>query len=168
MSKENNIRGRTAVQKITYFVSVLLGIDLGFFPHYYGPYSRQVASTLEGLVDLDFIEDCMTYTNLNRVMHSLKLNDDGKKLSEPIIQNNKEEAKKIKFVVKKCDTYGQNYDILSWAAKIHWILKEKGTPINEYEIISLAKSYDWKLTQEEIDSAKKLLFNLGLAETSKT
>ena len=37
--KNKNLQGRTILQKKLYFLSVLKEIDLGFGPHYYGPYS---------------------------------------------------------------------------------------------------------------------------------
>ena len=42
---ENGLRGRTLLQKKIYFLSELMDVDLGFSPHYYGPYSSYVAST---------------------------------------------------------------------------------------------------------------------------
>ena len=97
-------------------------------------------------------------------MHSFIINDDGTKIANSIKENSREQVRKIEETVKICESFGQNYDILSWAAKIHWILDEKNRPISEQEIISLAKSHDWNLDQEEIDSAKKLLLALKLVK----
>src|SRR2546425_8216065 len=44
------IDGRTVLQKAAYFAGEKLKVDLGFSPHYYGPYSREVEATTELLV----------------------------------------------------------------------------------------------------------------------
>jgi uncharacterized protein YwgA len=41
---DGDMRGKTLLQKRVYFLSVVLGMDLGYEAHYYGPYSEQVAS----------------------------------------------------------------------------------------------------------------------------
>ena len=41
--EENGLRGRTLLQKKIYFLSELKGVNHGFRPHYYGPYSSLVA-----------------------------------------------------------------------------------------------------------------------------
>lgn len=41
--KDDELRGRTLLQKKLYFLSVMMEHDLGFTDHYYGPYSSYVA-----------------------------------------------------------------------------------------------------------------------------
>ena len=54
---EGELRGRTLLQKKIYFLSVLMGVDLGFTPHYYGPYSSFVAGHLDGLVNYGVLKE---------------------------------------------------------------------------------------------------------------
>ena len=43
LAQENGrLSGKTLLQKQAYFVSELLGFNLGFKPHYYGPYSEEI------------------------------------------------------------------------------------------------------------------------------
>ena len=35
---------RTYLQKVAYFVSEMMGIPMGFEPHYYGPYSSSITA----------------------------------------------------------------------------------------------------------------------------
>ena len=58
IESENNksLRGRTTLQKKLYFLSVLEETDLGFGPHYYGPYSSLVAENLDILVSARFLK----------------------------------------------------------------------------------------------------------------
>jgi len=54
---ENGLQGRTLLQKKVYFLSELVGIDLGFSAHYYGPYSGLVAGNLASLVNHGFLDE---------------------------------------------------------------------------------------------------------------
>ena len=161
-SAPDGIRGKTAIQKIAYFVSIKTGINMNFFAHYYGPYSRNVAATLQSLSDFDFVDKDVKFTRKNRFMHVFNLNDDGKSIVNDIIKEYPNEYRIIKDVVETIEPFGQNYDILSWASKIYYVLHEKGKPITEDEIIKLAERHDWKLINTEIESAKKLLLSLEL------
>jgi len=38
---EGDMRGKTLLQKRVYFLSVMLGIEMGYEAHYYGPYSEK-------------------------------------------------------------------------------------------------------------------------------
>jgi len=167
-SSPNGIGGKTAIQKIAYFVSIELGLEMNFFPHYYGPYSRTVSKTLQALCDFDFVDDEVILTSNNRSMHCYKLNNDGEKIIDSIIQEYPTYYEKIKEIVDKINPFMKdNYYVLSWAAKIYYILDESEKPITEEEIIKLAERHDWKLTSSEIESAKKLLLSLGLVEINE-
>ena len=54
---EDGLRGRTLLQKKLYFLSILEKVDLGFAPHYYGPYSSLVAENLDILVSARFLNE---------------------------------------------------------------------------------------------------------------
>ena len=55
---EKSLRGRAALQKKLYFLSVLKkDYNLGFGPHYYGPYSSSVAYNLDLLVSCRFLRE---------------------------------------------------------------------------------------------------------------
>src|SRR5688572_30485443 len=50
-----SIKGKTMLQKRMYFLSVMLGVDLGYGPHYYGPYSAAVAAANADLKGVGFL-----------------------------------------------------------------------------------------------------------------
>src|SRR6266498_1650474 len=52
-----SVRGKTMLQKRMYFLSVMLGVNLGYGAHYYGPYSGEVASANVDLKALGFLEE---------------------------------------------------------------------------------------------------------------
>lgn len=167
-ASEQGIRGNTAIQKIAYFVSEKIDINMNYFAHYYGPYSKNVVNNLEELISTNFIDEEIKYTNNNRIMHIYKINEDGKKIVEKIKENYPDEYKIIKRIIDSLDPFGQNYYILSWAAKIFYILKEQKKPISEEEIKNLAKRYNWRLSDDEIESAKKVLLSLNLVSIAAT
>jgi uncharacterized protein YwgA len=45
-SKPDGLNGRTTVQKLGYFASIMLGKDFGYGPDFYGPYSTSIAAKL--------------------------------------------------------------------------------------------------------------------------
>src|SRR2546425_12404850 len=81
-SSSDPIDGRTVIQKISYFSSLKIGLDMGYRPHFYGPYSPVLASLLENLVALGFVEEKARLTFHGRTMYSYSLIDDGFKLFE--------------------------------------------------------------------------------------
>jgi uncharacterized protein YwgA len=54
---DGEMKGKTLLQKRIYFISVMLGIDLGYEAHYYGPYSEQVATLNMEMKSLGYISE---------------------------------------------------------------------------------------------------------------
>ncbi len=53
------IKGRTKLQKTIYFLAITSGADpheFGFGPHFYGPYSEEVADAVDRLKSLGFVD----------------------------------------------------------------------------------------------------------------
>jgi uncharacterized protein YwgA len=162
----NGIPGKTALQKIAYFVSVKLKINMSFNAHLYGPYSKVVERNLQTLNDFDFIDiDLITTSNM-RKFYKINLNEDGKEISVDLLQKYEKEFKIIKDIVNKCEIEKLDYKILSYAAKIYYILKEEKRTLSTSELIELANYHDWKLSKGEIERAKNLLSNLGVKITT--
>ena len=51
----DKIIGRTVIQKLIYFEMILGLVDANYRPHYYGPYSSEVAGTIQELAALGFV-----------------------------------------------------------------------------------------------------------------
>ena len=161
------IDGRTTIQKLAYFSSVKTGIDMGFGPHYYGPFSPPLASHLENLAAFDFIVEKGRRTIRDRTMYSFSLTKDGEKLAKKIEKNYPREYRIIRNVVNRCyRIVHNNIFVLSWAAKVHYILHQTEKPMTYEEAISTGKLFGWKLSEKEIESAVKLLRALGLIKKS--
>ncbi len=166
-SSAEAIAGRTAVQKIAYFDTIKLHLDLRYRPHFYGPYSPIVDETLMDLVSSDYVEEKSRTTVRNRTLYSYDLTDDGLELVMQIRKRNPSAYAVVKAVANKCNRVGNSINVLSWAAKVYFLLSQKGFKTMSYdEAMEIGRRFNWKLSQEEIDSGFRLLSNLGLASKS--
>lgn len=162
-----NIHGRTAVQKLGYFASVVLGLDLGYVAHYYGPYSSLLANYLQNFVGSDYLDESGRQTAFDRVVYSYSMTDDGNAIAMQLQNEHAKEFTTIKQIVEKCREIADgNTNVLSWAAKVHYILSEERKTITSDQAISLAETFGWKLSEKEVKAGVKLLTALGLAAES--
>ncbi len=162
------VNGRTVLQKLSYFISVKTAIDLQHTAHYYGPYSRTIASTLEDLSAAGFIKEEGWITTNDRVAYNYRLTPDGESIVKDIKVNSSGLYKKVSDIVHTCTKITSNDPgILSWAAKVHYIARQKkGGEITYQEIKDIGESLGWSLSEAQIDSAGDLLKELGLVKTS--
>jgi uncharacterized protein YwgA len=158
--------GRTLLQKKIYFASFLVKDDLSFKPHYYGPFSQEVADATDSLVSNRFIEEQVeVFPDRNmfgeRRRHSYKITDDGSELlrsisGQPDVRRWREALNRI-----NSQPVATDFNLLSTAAKVVTIL----TDIREgktSEIREKAQQYGWNLTNEQINSVAEFLESLGL------
>jgi len=166
-SSARPIDGRTAIQKIAYFASIKAGIDVGYRPHFYGPYSADVAQNLQNLESTGYMTETTRLTTHDRIMYSYCLNDDGQKMVREIQKREQSKYNKIKKVSEICEKVAKNnINVLSWAAKVYFLLSKKGSETSYNEVIQLGSQLGWKLSDREIDSGAKLLTRLGLVKKS--
>lgn len=157
------IKGRTVVQKLGYFASVKLKMDAGYGPDFYGPFSSKVAEHLQNMVELDFVVEKGRQTLRNRTMYNYSLTEDGLKLAQKVKEEHPKEYAVIRNIVRKCgETAHCNYNVLSWAAKVHFVVSRAGKAITRGEAIDASQSFGWKLSEEEVESAIRLLSALPL------
>ena len=162
-SKPNGIEGRTAVQKLGYFATVILKKNLGYEADFYGPYSTVVAANLQNLVESDFVIEKQHVTSKCRKMYSYNLNDEAVDLARKLKKTYSKEGKAIENVVKKCDKIVNcDYNVLSWAAKVHFVLQKNKKAMTYQEAIIASSKFGWKLSESQIASAAKLLRELKL------
>lgn len=53
----NHVVGRTLLQKKIFFLKEMISEQVKFFPHYYGPYSREVAGAVDSLVSAGILKE---------------------------------------------------------------------------------------------------------------
>jgi len=166
------IAGRTTIQKIGYFTSVLGIIKTSYHAHYYGPYSAEIAETLEDLTAIGFLEKIVE-TRYNRNIpvspdwkrYTYQITDDGKTYLQSIRQTPgfHEEEERLRKLIDICNTDAHlDPYILSWAAKVYYILKESEKGMDIDEVRETASNFNWDLSEGQIEKGIDLLLKLHL------
>lgn len=168
----NNVLGRTSIQKLIYFLSIFEIVEVKYLPHYYGPYSADVAGSIQMLSSIDFIKEKIETPETtgysvpeNWKRYHYSLSPEGEQLVKDFKKSNIQKYNEIHRIIKICkDSVNFNPDILSWAAKINYILSKKRESMTYEAIIDTADSFGWKLSSEQVDMGVKLLKNLNLCK----
>jgi uncharacterized protein len=174
-SDKKMIAGRTLLQKTLYFLNEKLKQDIEFAPHYYGPYSSQIADEISSLSAAGFIrENIETFTSFSfgttyePRKYIYQLTESGMQFSKIIEGKDREFAMRINQILNDMKAAGaiDDYKSLSIAAKMYHILKKKqrGKPS---EILSEATALDWHIDTEEAETAIEFLKNMRLIEVEK-
>ena len=121
------VPGKTLLQKRIYFVAEILGIDLGYDAHYYGPYSDEVASAVVQLRSSGLLREEQTHYGAKRSGFEIKrydyeLTDSGRQAIEMLKQHYPAEVERIENAASRVDKVASDLDYmeLSIAAKAHW------------------------------------------------
>ncbi|MCK9314430.1 MAG: hypothetical protein M0P20_10320 [Methanocorpusculum sp.] len=165
------IPGRTAIQKLGYFSTIPDAIKAHYRPHYYGPYSADIAGAIQALVSYGFIEERVetpvapgSAAAPDWKRYTYSLTDDGRKLVSRLEKEHTSEARKIEEIVSICkDTASLDSKTLSWAAKVHYIQTLERRDLSHDEIREIARTLNWDLTEDQIDQGVNLLKNLHLS-----
>lgn len=163
------ISGRTALQKRVYFLSEMLDENNGFNPHYYGPYSAEVAEANSELRAIGYLmEDCTVYGwnhyGFEMARYDYSLTEDGLKLLERKKKEYPAEWGKILAAANTIKEAGNlNYMELALAAKAYFILTREGGTASRETISAVAKNLGWSISEEELDRAISFLDKMHLA-----
>ncbi|NLH49578.1 MAG: hypothetical protein GX444_13405 [Myxococcales bacterium] len=167
----NSINGKTVLQKRVYFLGHKLGINLGYKPHYYGPYSPIIENTNSTLKALGYIEEKISGAGLDpsgfeMARHDFSLTTMGQSVSEMLASQRTEEWTRIQTAAKDIETKssGLNYLDLSIAAKAYFLCLNKGESITFDEIKKVGKDYGWTIKQQDLEKAASFLRNLNLVQ----
>jgi|SRR5438034_1264784 len=167
------LHGRTTLQKLAYFESEAGLFPARFKPHYYGPYSQEVANTVEELVSLGYLQETVTLLGEQQEswlaalsggvkIYSYELTREGRELTERLMKSDPSGWKKLDNLVKSIKKHSRlSPGVLAMAAKVHFALKgidRKSVTIDQ--LVGEAEKYNWKLTEGQIRSAAELLLNV--------
>ena len=170
------VRGKTKLQKMIYFTGILTGIieELGYRPHYYGPYSSEVEDAVGRLRGLGFVDQnvasvgAVDPSGFEVARYDFTLNEQGKQIAETKARDNPEIWGKIKAKVAILKKAGDaDYMKLSIAAKTFFMLGEKKETMSYDELAKLAARFGWKVNAEQVKDAAKLLESVGLVNVVK-
>jgi len=165
------IEGKTNLQKQIYFISLLLDKDLGYKPHYYGPYSTEVENSLNELIGAGFVNVTKDIYGIDMThgfeskRYDFSLTESGKNFSNTLAEEHCEEYNRIKEFVGNLKTIGTpNYLSLSIAAKAYFIIKKENTPLTRTQIQKKAAEFGWKVGENDNDTAIEILKEMDLVE----
>ena len=160
------IAGRTTIQKLGYFSMVQGAIRARYRPHYYGPYSADIAGAIQTLVSYGFIEERVetpggSGTTPDWKRYTYTLTEDGRRLVPELKQEYVQGAEEVEEIVGICK-YTANLDskTLSWAAKIHYIQTREMRDMSPDEIREIARTLNWDLSEDQIQKGMDLLTDL--------
>ena len=174
-SEKNGLKGRTLLQKKVYFLSVLMGVDLGFSPHYYGPYSSYVASHLDSLVSCGLLKEVTeSFSDEENVFgerrrHTYSVPNSAKPVWQDIQQ--KPRSSEWQDTIDRINEHGisKDFNKLSIAAKVHYIVSWEGnSTLTLGQVQQIAEEYNWKIGEEDIKNVLSFLEELGLVTTDES
>jgi len=171
-SFNEEISGRTLLQKAIYFINTIYNFGLEFTPHYYGPHSNETSEEIQGLVAAGFIEEVnkklppLDFGGAHESrLYIYRLTESGKKLVEHLRSQISDVANKVELVVGKileADGTETREKTLSISAKMHHILTLTKRPVDVEEILEEAEVIGWQISREEAIKAIEFLKKLGL------
>ena len=165
-SPGGTISGRTILQKVGYFCSVLLRADYGFDAHFYGPYSSEIADSLSTLVGLGFFEENTGSINQCMQRYTYSLTKDGAIVNDDLRERDAEYKETCSIVKRITEIPGwNNTQTISCAAKVYFILAKHNKPMTFHAIRTEASNLHWELTEEAINNVVGFLRELDLLET---
>jgi uncharacterized protein YwgA len=169
------IRGRTKLQKTVYFLGVFTGAikELGYRPHFYGPYSDSVAAGLNRLKSLGFVAEstlgsgAVGASGFEVARHDFRLTEEGERIAKEKTAQNPEVWNKLQQATQRFKRGGEiDYMRMSVAAKTYFMLTQNGKPATANELSESAKSLGWDAKPEEITKAISFLSKLGLVKST--
>lgn len=162
------VRGRTKLQKLVYFAGELAGVrdSLGYGPHYYGPFSPEVAGAVDDLRGVRFLEQRTSSTGATDpqgfevTRYDYRLTPDGEKMAEEKARANPEIMDKIRAAVQ---LFGStDYVKLSIAAKAFFLLGHAGGSATPDELQAMTGKFGWTVTGDQLVEAGRLLASADL------
>jgi uncharacterized protein YwgA len=163
---------RTVIQKVLYLATQKGVTNAAYEAHFYGPYSPEVASTLQDLTSAGLLrerEELLDSTadpwEVRKYQYSLP--KDVEDIFDAVLdKNDKKDAKVLEGIIETCLSRGSlSPKPLSVATKVLYIMDEEKRPLTASEIEKKAKELGWKISQPEIEnSVVGLLRDLRFAE----
>ncbi|HEV2135834.1 MAG TPA: hypothetical protein VGR47_16470 [Terracidiphilus sp.] len=157
------MNGKTLLQKRVYFLSVMVGEDLGYGAHYYGPYSSEVATGNAELKSLGFLKETVALygtddRGFERARYEYELSDFGNRVADQVVSFYSDLWMKIHSAAKSLTVGGNlDYMALSIAAKAYYILQKEGGRTTLEKIRDLLPKFGWSVSEAQLKSAAEFL-----------
>jgi uncharacterized protein YwgA len=171
------IEGRTRLQKLVYFAASVLRIDVGYRPHYYGPYSSAVTAVAESQAARGVLNETVESfagvrgfpgndDEFRRYLYVLT--EGGRKALEWRRARRADEFDKAAGIVRTLVDTGADYRVLSYAAKLFHILLAEECPLTADAARQRAKELGWHMTRDEMQQGVELLLKVRLIVEADT
>lgn len=163
-----SIRGKTMLQKRIYFLTVMLDADLGYGPHYYGPYSSAVAAANLDLKTLGYLEESSSgwgvdHRGFEIARYDYTLTEDGKATAELKARKHPDLWNKVERASSIIQQAGDlSYMELSIAAKAYYVLTSLSRKATLDEIRELMPKFGWSVSKDELKKASAFLERVDL------
>jgi uncharacterized protein len=169
---DGEIQGNTKLQKMVFFYGLMTEKleELGYRPHFYGPYSDDVAAAVTQLRTIGAIDQNVTDWGYDRCGFEVKrfdyrLNDPGRVYAEDVARRHPDLWEKIQAASQVYNRAGdRDYMALSIAAKTYFLLGQKKAPASDAELTQLASRFGWKVTPAQVAGAVDYLVHLELVQ----
>ena len=165
---EGDMRGKTLLQKRVYFLSVMLGIDLGYEAHYYGPYSEKVATANSELKSLGYISESSSAWGYDQrgfemARHDFKLTELGIRLADRKIEVLSQLWPRMQNAAAYVKKAGDlDYMELSIAAKAYYVLNKLNGKATLEDIAGMLPKFGWSVKKEQLEKATDFLAKTNL------
>lgn len=169
------VRGKTLLQKKIYFLGLLTDTldDLGYRAHFYGPYSDDVATAVEELKTIGYVDQEVQsagswgVSGFERRRYDYKLTKAGLRIAEAKARQEPDLWSRLQNAASRLQKAGDlDYMRLSIAAKTFFMLGQQRVSATPAELAELAPRFGWRVTEPEIESAADYLDRLGLMPRS--
>ena len=158
------VPGRTVLQKIIYFCTVRLNLDISYFPHYFGPYSEEVAQATRSLCSLGFLSESKHLMSTGTWGYEYHLTPEGK---EALSDVRSAKVRQVQALTSKITTLPgwDHSQTISCTAKVYLILHKNRKPMTKDAIAREADNLGWHLDAQTIGRVVSFLEALGFVTT---
>ena len=161
----SSIRGRTRMQKVLYFLCRRLTMDADYSPHYYGPYSEQVAGAVDSLVARGLVGEVAEPTStggpFEGKIYEYMLDDRGRELLAGIEGRHPNDARQVRRHYRQLLSDSPSTQALAVASKLDIILGESESTSTELQ--EEAERHGWSLSAGEAKEGIDFLVDKGFA-----
>jgi uncharacterized protein YwgA len=173
LASGGEIQGKTKLQKTVYLLGIMSGQleDLGYRPHYYGPYSDEVAAAVAWLKTIGVVEQFSSGvgstdpSGFEIRRYDYRLSERGRKFAETTARDYPDVMQRVRESADLLRRTGDlDYMKMSIVAKTYFMLGESGHQASEEDLARLAKRFGWEVTPEQVKEAAHYLESLGLVE----
>lgn len=166
----DRVEGRTKLQKLVYFAGILTDQleELGYKPHFYGPYSSKVAASVDKLRALNFLDQSLASAGaidsrgFEVARYDYRLTDDGRSIADEKAQEEPHVWERIRQAVHAVENSRFDYVKLSIAAKAYFL--QKTSPALDADTLGKrCERLGWKVSPKELEEAFNWLKSVGLS-----